>query len=46
MGVSVVALLIFYAMMEIQGLRVQKKIDKSITGLTKVTTSGKAQIGG
>lgn len=46
MGISVVALLIAYGMMEVQGIRADKKMDKSITGLTKVTSSGKANIGG
>lgn len=46
MGVTAIALLGVYAMMEIQGTRAQKKLDKSITGMTKVTSSGKAQIGG
>lgn len=46
MGISVVALLIAYGMMEVQGIRADKKTDKSITGLTKVTSSGKANIGG
>lgn len=45
-GVSVLALLIVYAMMEIQSIRAQKKIDKSVTGLTKVSSKGKANIGG
>lgn len=45
-GVTVVALLGVYAMMEIQGTRAQKKIDKNLTGLTKVSSSGKALIGG
>lgn len=46
MGVSVVALLLAYGMMEIQGVRAQKKIDKSISGMTKVTSVGKVKIGG
>ena len=46
LGVSVAALLIAYAMMEVQGIRANKKVDKSMTGLTKVTSTGKASIGG
>ena len=46
MGISLAALLIAYGMMEIQGIRADKKLDKSVTGLTKVTSSGKARIGG
>jgi hypothetical protein len=46
MGVSVIALFIVYAMMEVQGVRAQKKINKDVTGLTKVTSQGKAHIGG
>lgn len=45
-GVSVLALLMVYAMMEVQGIRAQKKVDKSITGITKVSSKGKANIGG
>lgn len=46
MGITVVALMLAYGMMEVQGIRAQKKIDKSITGMTKVTSVGKVQIGG
>lgn len=46
MGISVIALLAVYAMMEIQGIRAQKRLDKSVTGMTKVSSSGKANIGG
>ena len=46
MGISVLALFIAYAMMEVQNIRVDKKVDKSITGMTKVSSSGKAYIGG
>lgn len=46
MGISFAALVIAYAMMEVQGIRADKKLDKSVTGLTKVTSSGKAKIGG
>jgi hypothetical protein len=46
MGVSVVALLVGLALMEIQGVRATKKIDKSITGISKITSTGKAHIGG
>ncbi len=46
MGVSIIALLLAYGMMEIQGVRAQKKIDKSITGMAKVTSVGKVKIGG
>lgn len=46
MGLSVVALFMAYGMMEVQGMRAQKKLDKSISGMTKVVATGKAQIGG
>lgn len=46
MGISIIALLGVYVMMEVQTVRAQKKMDKSITGLTKVSSSGKANIGG
>lgn len=46
MGVTAIALLGVYAMMEIQGSRAQKRLDKSITGMTKLSSTGKAQIGG
>ena len=46
MGVSVIALLMVYGMMQVQGIRADKKVDKSITGMTKVSSEGKAHIGG
>lgn len=46
LGISVIAIVMVYAFMEIQTVRAQKKVDKSITGMTKVTSTGKAKIGG
>ena len=46
MRVSIVAMFMVYGMMEVQNVRVDKKMDKSISGLTKVSSSGKAHIGG
>ncbi len=33
-------------MMEVQTIRAQKKVDKSLTGIAKVSSTGKVQIGG
>ncbi len=46
MGISVIALLMVYGMMEVQSIRAQKKIDKSISGMAKISSTGKANIGG
>ncbi len=46
LGVSIIAIVMVYGFMEIQTVRAQKKVDKSITGMTKVTSTGKAKIGG
>lgn len=46
MLLSIGALLMLYGMMEIQTIRSKQKTDRSITGLTKVQSTGKAYIGG
>ena len=39
-------LILAYALMEIQSIRADKKSDKSISGVKKITSTGKASIGG
>ena len=46
MAISTIALFMVYGMMEVQSIRADKRLDKSISGLTKVSSSGKAFIGG
>jgi len=46
MGLTALALVGVYIMMEVQSIRAQKKLDKSVTGMTKVSSTGKVKIGG